>query len=118
MHPNKQKKSHRVKVCGFLQATDTILRTGNLWSRERFAAFLSRKSAKVFARAASDYASSVHHAAAAAGHVKVLRLLSQDSAPDEFVDEEGSRISLVDHREMDEWIHRWTHLTQRSKRRP
>ena len=86
-----------MKVCGFLQATDTILRTGNLWSRERFAAFLSRKSAKVFARAASDYASSVHHAAAAAGHVEVLRLLSQDSAPDEFVDEEGSRISLVEH---------------------
>lgn len=83
-----------MKVCGFLQATDTILRTGNLWSRERSAAFLSRKSAKVFARAASDYASSVHHAAAAAGHVKVLRLLSQDSAPDEFVDEEGSRMSL------------------------
>ena len=67
-----------------------ILRTGNFWSRQRFADFLSRRtSAAVPAVAASERAGSVAHAAAAAGQLEVLQLLGERCELDELVDEEG-----------------------------
>ena len=66
-----------------------ILRTGNVWSRQRFAAFLSRPAAAVPAVPASERAGSAAHAAAAAGQVAVLQLLGERCDLDELVDEEG-----------------------------
>eukprot|EP00435_Cladocopium_sp_Y103_P049320 s54_g14.t2 len=70
-----------------------ILRTGNFWSRQRFADFLSRRtSAAVPAVAASERAGSVAHAAAAAGQLDVLQLLGERCDLDELVDEEGATL--------------------------
>jgi hypothetical protein len=67
-----------------------VLRTGNFWSRHRFAEFLSRRtSAAVPAVPASERAGSVAHAAAAAGQLEVLQLLGERCELDELVDEEG-----------------------------
>ncbi|CAJ1429315.1 unnamed protein product [Effrenium voratum] len=71
-----------------LNISKPVMRSGSFWSRQRFAEFLSRAAA-VDAMPAADRAGSPHHAAAAAGHVEVVRLLRghQDV---EAVDSEGA----------------------------
>ena len=53
----------------------SVMRRGSFWSRQRFASFLERR-ANVSAAPAAERAGGVRHAAAAAGHLEVLRRLS------------------------------------------
>ena len=68
-----------------------VIRSGSLWSRDRFARFVSTRAGGIIqAVPASDAASTAYHVAAAEGHVSVARALQRSRADSTVCDSEGA----------------------------